>query len=236
VRSPLQEVTSLSFAAYGEDGKGMLVTGGHDGLTRLWTLDGCLIGTFGVDLWQCDNPTTFVDEQPEYRLHPDEEYAADPPAAVREAQEVRAPVRSNNVVTHFLAPPLLRLLPPQRGAVVKDGHTLVQLGLLWAERCARVGVWPQEATAAVVAALRRPATATQGEAEEEEMTQEEYERLTMQHKRAALYKSLSGKKGGGKDAKPPSNPFNAILDRRLKLKPIAPVEPPLANFKRMGLK
>ena len=103
--------------------------------------------------------------------------------------------------------------------------------------CTRAGVWPQEATAAVVAALRRPATATRGDAaEEEEMTQEEYERLTMQHKRAALYKSLSGKKGSGKDAKPPSNPFNAILDRRLKLKPIAPVEAPLTNFKRMGLK
>lgn len=107
VRSPLQEVTSLSFAAYGEDGKGMLVTGAHDGLSRLWTLDGCLIGTFGVDLWQCDNPTTFVDEEADYRLQPDDEYAADPRTAVPEGQEVRAPVRlrswSNNAVTHFFA-------------------------------------------------------------------------------------------------------------------------------------
>ena len=138
----MQEVTSLSFAEYGEDGKGMLVTGSHDGLSRLWTLDGCLIGTFGVDLWQCDNPTTFVDEEADYRLQPDDEYAADPPAAVPEGQqEVRAPVCSwsNDVDSHGLTFFLFffawALLPPPQGAAVRHSQTVVQLGLLWAERC-----------------------------------------------------------------------------------------------------
>jgi hypothetical protein len=83
-----QEVTSLSFASYGKEtgeAKEMLVTGSHDGLTRLWTLDGCLVGTFGVDLWQCDNPTTFVDDEADYRLQPDEG-VVDPPAAGSEGQ------------------------------------------------------------------------------------------------------------------------------------------------------
>ena len=51
-----------------------------------------------------------------------------------------------------------------------------------------------------------------------------------------MYKSLERNRPGGNSDKAPANPFNAILDRRLKLKPIAPVEAPLANFKRIGLK
>lgn len=74
------------------------------------------------------------------------------------------------------------------------------------------------------------ASTANSDLEGEEMSEERYEMLVMEKRRADL---LKNKKGRSKGNAPPSNPFTAILDRRLKLQSIAPIEAPLSQFKRV---
>jgi len=150
-RAHKQALVSLQHVTYKESIE-FVVTGSTDGRVRLWSSEGVLVGTFGLDLWHLKDPCSYIGDNPNYKTK------------------------------------LEQHAPPKE---------------------AKKEIWEEPSIS--------------GAEDAEELSAEDYERLIMDQRRLALLDKKKGKS---------SNPFSTILDRRLNLQEIVPVEPPLTQMKK----